>query len=56
MTKEKIEELIKQVKSTNSEPPIFIVTKEIKEKFREYISYLGNVRIIIQDLEEIERK
>jgi uncharacterized protein involved in tolerance to divalent cations len=56
VTKEKLEELINQVKNVNYEPPIFIITKEMNERFREYISHLGNVKIIIQELEETERE
>jgi uncharacterized protein involved in tolerance to divalent cations len=56
VTKEKLEELISQVKNVNYESPIFIITKEMNERFREYISHLGNVKIVIQKSEETERK
>lgn len=48
ITKDKLDELINQVKATDYKPFIFIGTKEMIEKYKEYISHLGNIRILIQ--------
>lgn len=56
ITKEKWEELIDQVKATDYKLQIFIGTKEMIEAYKDYISHLGNVKVLIQKTEEVEKR
>lgn len=46
--KDELDELINQVKATDYKPYTLILTRNMIEKYKEYMSHLGNIRILIQ--------